>query len=333
MLNRFPSIRQPNEMDCGPVCLRIVLLYYKVWSKLNDIRQLCNTTREGTTMLNLRKAAEEVGFHAYGVAVNYDMLLDEVHLPAILHWMDRHFVVVYKVRRNKVYISDPARGLVVYNKEEFQKNCMSSNGQCSVLILEPTPKIQSYHTEKTSSLTTLSLFSKYVRDHRKLLIQLFIGLIAGLFFQILFPFLTQSIIDVGIQNKDINFVLLILTIQLFFLFSRFGIEAIRKWILLHLSSKINISMLSGFFIKLMNLPLSYYDSRKTGDTLQRVNDNYRIQNLVTLSALNTLFSVISLIVLGSVLFYYSALIFLVFFCWDRFLRNMDNALFEKKEKI
>lgn len=333
MLDRFPTIRQANEMDCGPTCLRIVLLHYKVWSRLDDIRRLCNTSRDGTTMLNLRRAAEEVGFHAYGVAVDYDTMLNEIHLPIILHWMDTHFVVVYKIKRNRVYISDPSRGLVHYSKEEFKKKCMNVEGLCSVLVLEPTSSIQNYHTEKKNIVTTLSLLKKYVRDHKKLLFQLVIGLVASLFFQTLFPFLTQSIIDVGIKNKDINFVLVILTLQLFFLFSRFAIEAIRKWILLHLSSKINISMLSGFFIKLMNLPLSYYDSRKTGDTLQRVNDNYRIQNLVTLNALNTFFAAISLLVLGSVLLYYSAVIFTVFFIGTFFYAIWIIFFLKKRENI
>ena len=230
---------------------------------------------------------------------NLEVLQKETPFPCIVHWNKNHFAVVYKIKKGKIYISDPAIGLLEYSKEEFLTHWIGNNAKESsqegvALLLEPTPKFyqESYEEEKGYGI---QFVSKYLFQYKRLLIQLVIGLGAASLLQLVFPFLTQSIVDVGIQNQDIQFVYLILIAQLFLFFGRTALEVIRSWILLHISARINISLISDFFIKLMNLPISFFDVRMTGDILQRINDHKRIERILTTSSLNVLFSFLNLI--------------------------------------
>ncbi|SMC90980.1 peptidase domain-containing ABC transporter [Moheibacter sediminis] len=326
MKKKFPVFIQADGKDCGPTCLRIVAKYYGKLIPLQIIRKLSETTREGSSLLGLSDAAEKLGFRTLGVRINFETLVNEVPLPCIVHWEKQHFVVVYDIKYNSkssrsyVKVSDPSYGLIDYPVDEFLKNWIGSDAnetskQGIALILEPTPTFQSKNwTEETQSGKRDFLYlSKFFFRYKALIFQLILGLAAGSLLTLAFPFLTQSIVDIGIQNQDINFIYLILLAQIMLFIGRMSIEIIRGWILLHLSARISISLVSEFFIKLMNLPISFFDTRMTGDILQRINDHNRIEKILTGSSLDTLFSLINIIVFSTVLAYYDFRILLIFF--------------------
>lgn len=317
-MKKFPFYKQPDTKDCGPTCLRIVSKYYGKSISLQQIRALSETTREGSSLLGLSDAAENLGFRSLGVQIDFNTLVEEVPLPCIVHWNKNHFVVVYKTdKNNKVYISDPSYGLITYNREEFIKSWIGENADENTeegiaLILETTPSFFQTEFDNEESKASFSFLSKYLLKYKSLVIQLAVGLLAGSLLSLVFPFLTQSIVDVGIQNQDINFIYLVLLAQIMLFLGRMGIEVIRSWILLHLSARINISIISDFFIKLMKLPISFFDTRMTGDIMQRINDHHRIEQLLTSSSLNTLFSMVNLIIFSIVLLLYDYRLFIVY---------------------
>ena len=313
---RFPHYRQPDHKDCGPTCLKIVAKHYGKVIALPRIRQLSETTRRGSSLLTLCDAAEKLGFRATGVRVTYPTLRDEVPLPCVLHWRNHHYVVVYKLKKNKIYLSDPARGRVVVNKATFLTYWMGQNvddrtPEGIALLLEPTPTFYKNEWEVEEN-HGFSYLYKYVFRYKNLLFQLVLGLLGGSLLQLIFPFLTQSIVDVGIQNQDIGFIYLILLAQLMLFVGSLSIEVVRGWVLLHLSTRLSISLVSDFFIKLMRLPIGFFDTRITGDILQRINDHQRIERLLTSTSLNTLFSFANILVFSLVLAYYSLTILTVF---------------------
>lgn len=315
-MSKFPFYKQADQKDCGPTCLKIIAKHYKKTIPIQKLRSLAETTREGSSVMGLSDAAEAIGFRAVGVKTNFEILENEMPFPCVVHWAKKHFVVVYKVKKGKVFVSDPAIGLISYSHEEFIQAWIGNNAKSDTqegvaLLLEPTPKFYQESYDKEESYN-ISFVSKYLLQYKKLIAQLLVGLLAASLLQLIFPFLTQSIVDVGIQNQDFNFIYLILTAQLFLFFGRTAIEVIRSWILLHISARIKISLISDFFIKLMNLPISFFDVRMTGDILQRINDHKRIERILTISSLNVLFSFLNLMVFGIVLAYYSLQIFGVF---------------------
>ncbi|MGR3854725.1 MULTISPECIES: peptidase domain-containing ABC transporter [Chryseobacterium] len=318
MKKKFPFYKQPDTKDCGPTCLRIVSKYYGKSISLQQIRNLSETTREGSSLLGLSDAAENLGFRSMGVQIDFNTLKEEVPFPCVAHWNKNHFVVVYKIdKNNKVYISDPSYGLITYTREEFIKSWIGENANENteegiVLILETTPAFFQTEFDAEESKASFTFLSKYLLKYKTLVIQLAIGLLGGSLLSLIFPFLTQSIVDVGIQNQDINFIYVVLLAQIMLFLGRMGIETIRSWILLHLSARINISIISDFFIKLMKLPISFFDTRMTGDIMQRINDHHRIEQLLTSSSLNTLFSLVNLIIFSIVLLFYDYRLFLVY---------------------
>ena len=312
---RFPHYKQTDSMTCGPTCLRIISAYYGRIYTLSDLVKVSQTTREGSSLLGLSEAAEKIGFRTLGTKIPLSQLTDELTLPCIAHWNQDHFIVIYKIKKNKIYVSDPAHGLLIYSKEEFSK-CWISDGKEEgiLLLMEPTPDFHEEIDEPTTQkeVKIISFICSYLKPYHKSIVQLFIGLFAGSLLQLIFPFLTQSIVDIGIQNQDINFIYLILSAQLMVFFGRISIDIIRSYILMHVSSRINISLVSDFFAKLMKLPISYFDTKMTGDIMQRINDNNRIETFLTGSSINTLFSIFNFIIFSAVLAWYSLSIFFVF---------------------
>ncbi|MBN2892395.1 MAG: peptidase domain-containing ABC transporter [Bacteroidales bacterium] len=321
----FPHYKQLDAMDCGPTCLRMVAKHHGKSYSLENLRQKSKITREGVSLLGISEAAEAIGMRTMGVKITFEQLEKEAPLPAIVHWKQNHFVVVYKIvssprrkgqeRSYKIYIADPAAGLLVYTKEEFIQNWISTKSEKEnkgiALLLEPTPDFYSQKDEKTDKKNLKFLF-KYLKPHKKFIVQLFIGLLAGSLLQLLFPFLTQSIVDFGISNQNLNFVQLVLIAQLVLFASKTSVEFIRNWILLHISTRINISLISDFLIKLMKLPIRFFDTKMIGDILQRISDHNRIENFLTSTTLEVLFSVFNLIIFGAILAIYSLKILLIF---------------------
>jgi len=312
---KFPHYKQPDAKDCGPTCLRIVAKHYGKLISLQEIRDLSETTRIGSNLLKLSDAAEAIGFKSIGVKIDFKKLV-EAPLPLIVHFNKNHFVVVFKIKKDVVYVSDPGYGLITYTKKEFIASWIGNNATDNTqegvaLLLEVTPKLKQLNWEATDKTSFRFLF-QYLFKYKGLLLQLVIGLLVGSVLQLIFPFLTQSIVDVGIQNQDVNFIWVVLIAQLMLFVGRTSVEIFRSWILLHLSTRINISLVSDFFIKLMNLPIAYFDTRMTGDIMQRINDHNRIEKLLTGSTLSTLFSMMNLVVFGAVLIYYNLTIFFIF---------------------
>ena len=339
----FPFYKQPDFKDCGPTCLRIISKFYGKTISLQQIRHLSETTREGSSLLGLSDAAEELGFKSLGVQIDFKTLVEDVPLPCIVHWNKVHFVVVYKIdKTEKIYISDPSYGLITYTKDEFIKFWIGNNADENTeegiaLLLETTPAFYKNEFDNEESKASFSFLSKHLLKYKPLVLQLAIGLLAGSLLSLIVPFLTQSIVDVGIQNQDLNFIYLVLLAQVMLFLGKMGIDVIRSWILLHLSTRINISIISDFFIKLMKLPISFFDTRMTGDIMQRINDHHRIEQLLTNSSLNTLFSLVNLVIYSIILLFYDYRLFFIYLigsglyiAWITFFLNKRKELDYKK---
>jgi len=336
----FPHYHQPDAMDCGPTCLRIVARHYGKFYNIQTLRERSHITREGVSMLGISRSAESIGFRTIGVKISFEQLLTEAPLPTIVHWNQNHFVVVYKITGKKgheiVHVSDPVGGLVKFTREEFIR-CWASTveegeKQGVALLLETTPDFYASADEKPNKKSFGFLFS-YLRPYRKLIVQLFLGLLLGSLLQLIFPFLTQSIVDKGIGNRNIAFIYLVLIAQLVLTLSRVSVEFIRGWILLHLGTRINISLISDFLIKLMRLPMRYFDTKMTGDLLQRINDNKRIETFLTSTTLTVMFSLVNLVIFGAVLLFYSWLIFLIFLVGSALYAIWVWLFMKKREEL
>ena len=334
-MSPFPFYKQRDHKDCGPTCLKIIAKHYKKTIHLEQLRELSETTRSGSSLLGLSEAVEGLGFRSLGIKVNLDKL-SEAPLPCILHWNNNHYVVLYKIKKDIYYVSDPAHGLLEYTGEELLKHWIGNNANAKTeegitLLLEPTPKFYNSDFNKDKPDPGFKFLSRYIFKYKSFLWQLVIGLIAASLLQLIFPFLTQSVVDVGIKNQDIHFIYLILFAQLALFLGRTAIEVVRSWILLHLSTRINISLVSDFFIKLMNLPIAFFDTRMTGDILQRINDHKRIERILTTSSLNVLFSMMNLLVFSLVLAYYNRTLFFIFLIGS-VLYFLWIAIFLKKRR-
>ncbi|MFC6096429.1 peptidase domain-containing ABC transporter [Flavobacterium qiangtangense] len=321
-MSKFKIFLQADSKDCGPTCLKMIANHYGKLVDIQKLRDLSETTREGSNLLTLSAAAEKIGFSAAGVKLGLDKL-EEAQLPCILHWNDNHYVVLYKISRGLYHIADPAHGLMRYSKNEFVKFWTGKEPNESLngvaLLLEKSPEFNRLELNGDDSGTYgFKLIFRYLIPYRSFMFQLFLGLFVGSVLQLLVPFLTQSIVDVGIRNRNIKFIYLVLFAQLFLFLGRTALEVIRGWILLHISVRINITLVSDFFIKLMSLPISFFDVRMTGDIMQRINDHQRIEKILTTSSLSVLFSVFNMFVMGGVLAYYNFKIFLVFFIGSAF---------------
>jgi len=313
---RFPFYPQLDATDCGPTCIRMIAKHYGKSYSLEYLRERSFLTRDGVSLLGISDAAESIGMRSLAVRIPYEKLKEEVPLPCIAHFHQNHFVVIYKIKNNKLYVADPAHGLLTYSKEEFLKGWKSSvkdgKSEGVLLLLEPTPDFYQKEDEGKKDKAGFKFLFSYLLTYRKFIIQLFLGMFLGSLLQLVFPFLTQSLVDFGISNQNIGFVYTILLAQLMLFFSRTSVELIRNWILLHIGTRINISIISDFLIKLMKLPISFFDTKMIGDILQRIADHRRIENFLTSTTLNILFSLINLIVFSIVLAIYSVKIFIIF---------------------
>ena len=325
----FPHYSQHDAMDCGPTCLRMVAAHYGRIYSLENLREKSLITREGTSMLGISEAAENIGFRTTGVKVSFEGL-KTAPLPCIVHWNQQHFVVVYDIKAPSkpslssrrgaggevVFIADPAAGKVKYTSEEFCRCWLSTKNEGVdvgvALLLEPTPDFYKMEDEKVNRKGFSFLFS-YLRPYKSLVVQLFLGLLFGSLLQLMLPFLTQSIVDFGISAQNIGYIYLVLIAQLVLTFSSSAVGFIRGWILLHLGTRINIALISDFLIKMMRLPMGYFDTKMVGDILQRINDHSRIQSYLTNSSLSILFSIFNMVIFSVVLFLYSFSIFSIFF--------------------
>ena len=311
----FPFTHQHDAMDCGPACVQMVARHYGRHYTLETLRQKCHISREGVSLLGISEAAESIGFKTVGVRLSFEQLKNEAPLPCIVHWKQRHFVVVHKIRKDTVFVADPAHGLVKLTAQEFLNGWASTRNEGTdegiALLLEPQPDFYAAEGE-TPDKAKFSFILQYLKPYKKLILQLFMGMLLGTLLQLIFPFFSQSIVDYGIGTGNLGFVMLILIAQLTLYAAQTAVEFIRSWILLHISTRINISIISDFLIKLMKLPIGFFDTKMIGDLMQRIGDHRRIEAFLTSSTLNTLFSIVTFVVFAVVLAFYSVRLLAVF---------------------
>lgn len=313
MAAAFKTFTQRDSMECGIACLKMVASYHGREVSWARLRKLSHVGRLGVSLLSISKAAEALGFKTLGVSISLEQLIKEAPLPAIVHWNQQHFVVVYAIGKNKIQVADPAHGKVSFSHSEFIQHWQHKrqDKQGVALLLEPTPKL-SQEAEDLPENQSFGFLFRYLRDYQKLIAQLLLGLVVGSLLQLLFPFLTQAVVDIGINQNNLNFIYVVLAAQLMLFFSSTAVQFIRSWILLHISARVNIRLASDFLFKLMKLPIAFFDAKMHGDIMQRINDNRRIENFLTAGTLNTLFSLVNLLLFGGVLLYYNWIIFTVF---------------------
>lgn len=339
-------VRQLDSMQCGVACLSMICNHYGKNISVLTLSTICFASNEGVSLKGLSEAATLLGFNTYSCRVSISDL-SESNIPCILHWNQKHFVVLYKIKNNHYYIADPGRGEIIYSEEEFKKYWISTivdgKDMGIALFLNPEPTFCKKIEDETNTPRSFSFLFSYVKQYRKYFGQIVLGLLVGCVLQLIFPFLTQAIVDIGITHKSINFIWLILLGQIMLTFSRSIIDFIRRWLLLHISMRINISFVSDFFIKLLKLPMSFFDTKLMGDLLQRISDHSRVENFLTKELLSITFSILSFIIFGIVLCVYDKLIFCVFLlgsliygAWLMVFikrrRVLDYEIFDKQAK-
>lgn len=354
MRKKKPFYQQLDSMDCGPTCIRMVAKYYGRNYSIQTLRENSFITREGVSMLGISDAAEKIGFRTTGVRISFDRFTEDMTFPCILHWNQYHFVVCYGIKKKEhllkqikeeeyeIMISDPAQGQYTLTKNEFLGKWISSreNGYDTgiALILKPTPEFYEYKDEKTKKEQNLKYFFRYLAPYKTHILQLVVGMVIGSVLQLIFPFLTQAIVDQGIGDNNISFITLILIAQLVLFVTQLSIEFIRNWITLHINTRINISLISDFLIKLMKLPISFFDTKNIGDIMQRIGDHNRIETFLTGSTLSTIFSFGNFIIFAFILGYYNLNILGIFILGNtlyilwilffmKYRRNLDYKRF------
>ncbi len=336
MAKKFPFYKQLDQSDCGPTSLRMVAKYYGRSYPVEYLREKCYITRNGVSVMGISEAAQAIGMRTMSVQIPFSKLL-EAPLPCIIYWRQRHFIVVYKIKRGLVYVADPAYGKVTFSQKEFMGGWHGepqNEDQVGIaLLLEPTPTFYENEPIKEGKSLGLTYLFNYLKPYKKHLVQLFIGMLLGSILQLIFPFLTQAIVDRGIDYRDLSFIYVILLAQLMLFFSLTAVQFIRSWIILHMSTRVNISLVSDFLAKLMRLPISFFDTRVVGDILQRINDHNRIKSFLTSSSLSVVFSFLNFIVFGIVLATFNLHIFSIYLLSTVFYLIWVMVFLKKRKEL
>ncbi|MCF6351104.1 MAG: peptidase domain-containing ABC transporter [Flavobacteriaceae bacterium] len=310
--NKFYFFRQLDNKDCGSTCLRMVAKFHGKNFSREFLRNSAGITKQGVTMAGIADAAEIIEMRTLGMRISLESLVTEAPTPFIVPWRQKHFVVVYKTSKTKIYVADPAEGLLEYSHNDFADAWTNtSDGNGFVLLLEPNTKFYSLK-EDTTKTKGFSFLYPYARPYKKLFYQLFIGLLVGIAVQFMTPFLMQSIVDFGVNTRNIPFIYILLIAQLVLFASQTIVRVFREWLLLHITSRFHIKMISDFLYKMLKLPISFFETRNTGEHLQRIQDHNRIQNFVSSSTFSMVYSIILFVVFNFVLAFYNLKIFFVF---------------------
>ncbi|WP_353480983.1 peptidase domain-containing ABC transporter [Haliscomenobacter sp.] len=311
----FPTYQQLDKMDCGATCLRMIARHYGRYYSLEHLRELSHVGRQGVTLLGISDAAESIGMQTLAVETTFEQLSSVIPMPCIVHWENEHFVVVYRIYKNRVWIADPAKGRYQLDKDEFLRHWISESEEEEshgiVLLMQTTPEFYSRDGEKQNK-GGIAYIAKYFRNYSNLVIQLCVGLFLGMLLQLIFPFLIRGVVDVGIGNRNLNFITLVLVAQGVLFLTQVIVEYIRTFILLHVGVRVNISLISDYLIKLTRLPIRFFDSRVTGDLLQRISDHERVQRFLSSTTLLSAFSFFNLLAFGIILASWNLRVFLVF---------------------
>ena len=322
-------------MDCGPSCLRMVAKFYGKNYTLQALRSRAFITKSGVSMLGISDAAESIGFRTRGYRLTREQLRDEVPLPCIVHWNQRHFVVVYEIKKRRagdeILVADPASGLLKYTKEEFLKCWYSTKNdgvqEGTALLLEPTPDFYRQEDEEKGKLKFLYLLG-YIRPYTRYILQIMLGMLTASIISLIFPFLTQSLVDTGIGNSNMAFVVMVLVAQMILTLSQTANGLLRNWINLHVTNRVSISLISDFLIKLMKLPISFFDVKLIGDIMQRIGDHNRIRSFLTDSLISIIFAIVTLVMYTIIMATYNMGILGVFFLGSVYLHRVGHPIFK-----
>lgn len=344
-MSKFPFYKQHDAMQCGIACLAMICKHYGKEFSIEALSRYCFATTEGVSLLGISEAAGKLGLHSVCGRVSMEQI-EQAPLPCILHWNQNHFVVLYKQKRGKkFYIADPGKGLISYSRKEFMEHWVSTRSQGEekgiAMFIQPTPGFYEQEGESQKDKRSFRFLFGYVKQYRRYFGQILLGALVGCLLQLVFPFLTQAIVDVGIKQQNLNIIYLILLGQLMLTVSRTTVDFIRRWILLHIGVRINISLVSDFFIKLLKLPMAFFEVKLMGDLLERMNDHNRVEKFLTNQVLNIAFSMLGFLVFGGVLFSYNLSIFCIFLvgsvaygAWIAFFlkkrKMLDYLLFERQ---
>ena len=313
MFKSFPHYRQLDTMDCGPTCVMIIAKHYGKYLSLQYLRDKCGLTREGVSMMDIANAAEVVGFRTHATMLNFEALKEKVPLPCICYWQQKHFVVVYKMDKKTVYVSDPAKGLIKYTHQEFCKAWQGDSDKGAIMALEPQPDFQDFaEGEPRRKYKTFQSVLAYLKPYKTSLVQLFVAMLLITGIQATLPFVTRAIYDVGIRTNDLDFINILLVANILLILASGLANILKNWLLAHLTSRLNIAMVSDYLIKLMKMPITYFESKMIGDILQRAEDHERIKTFVSNVLLNTIFSMLNLMVFGFILFTFNVNLFWIF---------------------
>lgn len=313
-LKRFPFEHQLDAMDCGPAALKIIAKHFGKYYSLPYLRDLCGITREGVSFLDLSYEAEKIGLHTLAIKATIDDLHQKVPMPCIVHWKNSHFIVVYNTSKNKVFVSDPAKGLLSYSYSDFKEGWYKAgenNG--ALLAIEPMADfLQRDLEEKTERKKTFENIFGYFAPYKRNFATIFMVMLIATALQGVLPFISKAVIDVGIQTRDLNFINLVLIANIVIILSVTISSAVRDWLLLHITARVNIALISDYLIKLMQLPVTFFENKMIGDILQRAQDHERIRNFIMNNSLNLVFSSLTFVTFGVILLIFNPIIFYLF---------------------
>lgn len=337
---RFPTEYQMDSQDCGPASLKMVAKHFGRYYSLQYLRDRCGITKEGVSLLDLSTGAEAIGLHSLAIKCSIDDLVQKVPFPAIVFWGQNHFVVVYHADRRHVWVSDPTKGHVKYSHEEFRNGWyLEGEGHGVLLALEPTANFSSSKEEIEQRKDSMTGILRYFHPYRKSFGLIFLIMILATLLQSILPFISKAVIDVGIGTSDIHFINIVLIGNICILVSIMVFNVLRDWILMHITARVNIALISDYLIKLMKLPVSFFENKLLGDILQRAADHDRIRSFIMNNSLSLIFSTFTFVLFSIILLLYNHTILLIFLggsvlyvCWVllflRIRKKLDWQYFE-----
>ena len=313
LLNRFPVEYQMDSQDCGPACLKIIANHFGKFYSLQSLRDRCGITKEGVSLLDLSTGAESIGLRTLAIKCTIDDVVNSVPFPAIIFWKDSHFVVVYHANKKYIWVSDPAKGRIKYTHEEFKKGWYQKGAKQGVLLaIEPTAEFKDSKAEREQRKNTFSSILKYFTPYQRNFTLIFVIMLLVTALQGMLPFISKAVIDVGIKTSDVNFINMVLIGNISILLSVMIFNVIRDWILMHITARVNIALISDYLIKLMKLPVTFFENKLLGDILQRAQDHERIRSFIMNNSLSLIFSILTFVVFSIILLIYNAIIFYIF---------------------
>lgn len=313
ILHRFPVDYQMDMQDCGPACLKIVAKHFGRFYSLQYLRDRCGITNQGVSLLDLSTGAESIGLRTLAIKCTLSDVVNQVPFPAIIFWKESHFIVVYHANKKYIWVSDPAKGRVKYTHEEFRAGWYPKGESIGVLLaIEPTIDFQRSSIEKELEKNSFISILRYFIPYKNSFATIFFIMLVATLLQGILPFISKAVIDVGIKTTDINFINMVLIGNICILLSITIFNVIRDWILLHITSRVNIALISDYLIKLMKLPVTFFENKLLGDILQRARDHERIRSFIMNNSLSLVFSTLTFIVFSVILLIYNPIIFYIF---------------------